>query len=125
RWGAAATFHSLMGRTTLDTARHYFNRGHTIVCDNRFSQAELFQHLYKHHNTYADGSLRSNSAQMPLNIASLRGYNNDERAAYLLRQSGRLLLTIWKDTTSVCLLSTSVDPKAKDGQVGRFIKGKK
>src|SRR5207253_2474521 len=28
-------FKGLMGRTTLYTARHYLNRGHTIVCDNR------------------------------------------------------------------------------------------
>ena len=63
---------------------------------------------------------------MPLNFSGLRGYLNDaERGVFLLRQSGRLLLTIWKDTTPVSILSTSVDPKAKEGTVARFFKGKK
>jgi hypothetical protein len=117
-------FNGLMGRTTLYTARHYLGLGHTIVCDNRFTQAELFQHLYQHHKTYAVGSLRSNSAQMPLNYPALR-HVNEERGEYILRQSGRLLLTVWKDTTSVSLLSTSVDPLGDEGKVKRVIKGHK
>jgi Transposase IS4 len=116
---------NLMGRTTVYATRHYLGKGHTIVCDNRFTSANLFEHLFTHHKTYAVGSLRSNAAEMPANFDQLRKYAGNQRGDYTFRQNGRLLLTAWRDTTTVCLLSTNTDPEEKGGNVMRWFAGEK
>ena len=119
-----------MAHTTIYTARHYLNRGYTVVCDNRFTSALLFETFYKRFGTLACGSLRSNSSGMPGEWKrELQTYGRQDgrrRGDYTMRQSGRLLLTVWYDTKTVSLLSTNVDPvKASSGAVKRVISGQK
>lgn len=114
-----------MGRITAYVLRHYLGRGHCLVCDNRFTSAPLFEYLYVHHGTTAVGSLRQNSAQLPPDRRSVLA-KDDERGTFALRQNGRLVFTAWKDTKTVWLLSTDVDPvNAPPGRVLRRSKGKK
>jgi hypothetical protein len=113
---------NLMGRTTLFTSRHYLGHGHTIVSDNRFTSAKLYEYLYKFHNTYAVGSLRGNAAEMPPGFGELRKFTGTERGDFTFRQNGRLLLTVWHDTTTVSLLSTNCDPMDSEKQVMRWVK---
>ena len=120
---------SKMAHTTIYTSRHYLNQGFTIVCDNRFTSAKLFQKLYQDLGTFGCGSLRSNAKDMPEDWSKdLRTYAQQEgvrRGDSTMRQSGRLLLTMWYDTKTVPLLSTHIDPKTPPGTVKRVISGQK
>jgi hypothetical protein len=119
---------TIMGRIVLYTMRHYLGRGHGLVCDNRFTSAKLFESLYRDHSTTAVGSLRLNAAEMPPDYSGLQVMRGRNRGEYALRQSGRLVLTAWKDTKTVCVLGTNVDPTTvgvNDGTVKRTVCGKK
>lgn len=112
-----------MGRVTAYVLRHYLGMGHCLVCDNRFTSATLFQYLYEHHSTTAVGSLRQNSAELPPDRQSALA-KTDERGRFCLRQSGRLVFTAWKDTKTVWVLSTDVDPVHEPaGEVRRRTRG--
>lgn len=119
-----------MAHTTTYAARHYLNKGYTLVCDNRFTSALLFETLYLKLGTFACGSLRAKAGAMPKDWSdgTLKKFGKQpgvQRGDYTMRQNGRLLFTVWNDTKPVALLSTNVDPLATPGTINRVIGGHK
>jgi Transposase IS4 len=55
----------VIGRITIYVIRHYLKKGHVLACDNRFTSADLFEHLFVHHGTTAVGTLRSLLEDVP------------------------------------------------------------
>ena len=112
---------NFMGKVTAYLARHYLGKGHHLVFDNRFTSARLLEYLFLHHKTTAVGSLRGNSAQMPTDYKTLykAKVTPQDRGQHTMRQNGRLVLTAWKDKSTLCILSTGTNPMKKTEIVTR------
>jgi len=104
---------NFMGKVTTYLARHYLGKGHHLVFDNRFTSAKLLEYLFRYHRTTGVGSLRGNSAEMPSDFKIMRKakVTPEERGMHTIRQNGRLVMTAWKDKSTLCILSTGTDPR--------------
>jgi hypothetical protein len=114
----------IMGRITRYLARHYLGSWYHLIFDNRFTSTTLLEFLYLNHQTTAVGSLKSISADMPDDYKTLyqRNVTSEQRGTYDFRQSGRLVMCAWRDKTTLCILSTGVDPTSPSQTVSRRVR---
>lgn len=115
---------NFLGRVTRHVARHYLGKWHHLVFDNRFTSAELLEFLFKEHKTTAVGSLRQNAAQMPQKFGELckAKVRPKQRGTHKMYQNGRLTLVGWRDTNTLCVLSTGENPKGRSAKVSRRLR---
>jgi len=118
---------NFLGRVTRYVVRHYLDQGHHLAFDNRFTSADLLEFLFVHHKTTAVGSLRGNSAGMPPDYKDLYKdkVGRKERGTSELRQNGRLALAAWKDKSTLCVLSTGVNPAGRPCMTERRVGAQK
>jgi hypothetical protein len=114
----------VMGRITRFLARHYLGNWYHLIFDNRFTSTKLLEFLYLNHKTTAVGSLRNNSTDMPEDYDTMyqRKVNSVQRGTYDLRQNGRLVMCAWRDKTTLCVLSTGIDPTSPSQTVTRRVR---
>ena len=90
-----------LGEPYLDANHHFF-------FDNFFTSVDLVKSLHKR-NSYACGTVRLHRRDLPADLKRIKLVGGEIRT----RQSGNLVVTLWRDKRVVSMLSTNVQPETE------------
>lgn len=96
--------------------RPFFEKGHTVITDNWYTNPHLYNLLHKH-KTNAFGTVRKNRRDMPHIEGNLRKGRFDYRC------TDNLLALRWRDKKDVWMLSSVHEPKIIETSRRNYITG--
>ncbi|XP_068723649.1 piggyBac transposable element-derived protein 4-like [Montipora capricornis] len=88
-----------LGEPYLDANRHFY-------FENFFTSVDLVKSLHER-NSYACGTVRLHRRDLPADLKRMKLVSGEIRT----RQSGNLVVTLWRDKRVVSMLSTNVPPE--------------
>jgi hypothetical protein len=119
----------------MEAASTHLDRFHHIFTDKFYTSRNLATQLLQR-NTYLTGAIRTNSAQLPIdlslnvkrnktNLAAVQNIKKTPRGTFYARQCGQLIYTIWNDSSMLsvlCSAHSGFRTKPTDMVSRRFLK---